>query len=71
MKGYCQSAALATRNKDRLGGGTHGSILLDCLGSYRPTINGRLLADRTNYGARLRSLQVRAVHKRHSKYATE
>ena len=64
MQGYCQTATSATRSEDSLGGGTHGNILLVCLGSNGPTINGRLLADRTNYGARLRSLQVRAVCKK-------
>ena len=44
---------------------THGNLLLVSLSSYGPTINGRLFADRTNYGARLRSLQVTwAVHKK-------
>ena len=28
---------------------THGTLFLVCHNSYGPTINGRLLADRTNY----------------------
>ena len=28
---------------------THGTLLLVCHSSYGPTINGRLLIDRTNY----------------------
>ena len=64
MQGYCQSAASASQSEDGSSWSTHGNLLLVSLGSYGPTINGRLLADRTNLGAGLRSLQVRASHKK-------
>ena len=41
-------------------GSTYGTLLLVCHSSYRPTINGRLLA------AGLRWFQVRPMHKWHS-----
>ena len=64
MQGYCQSAASASQSEDGSSWSMHGSLLLVSLSSYGPTINGRLLADRTNLGAGLRSLQVRALHKK-------
>ena len=65
MQGYCQSAVLVTQSEDGLSWSIHGgNLLLVCYGIYGPTINGRLLADRTNYGARLRLLQVRVVDKK-------
>ena len=45
-------------------GGTYGSLLLVCHGSFRPTISGRLLT------ASLRQFQVRPVHKWHSQTLT-
>ena len=60
MLGCCQSAASATPEWKWLKLKNARQLLL-CLGSYRPTINGRLLAD---HGARLRLLPVRAMGKK-------
>ena len=45
---YCPSAALETVTETAQILSTHGTLLFVCHSSYGPTINGRLLADRTN-----------------------
>ena len=55
MLGYCQSPALATlvEMAQKFLLSMRGTLLLVCHSSYRPTINGRLLTDHTNYTHRV------------------
>ena len=50
-------------NRSRGSWSMHSNLLLGCHGSYRSTINGRLLTDHTNYTCQFEIwLQVRPVH---------
>ena len=59
-EGLWPECSISNRSGDYSSGSTYTSLLHVCHGSYRPTINGRLLA------AGLRRFQVRPVHKWHS-----
>ena len=47
--GLLPECSVGNRSGDGSEFNTHGTLLLVCHGSYGPTINGRLLTDRTNY----------------------